>query len=123
MTKIFTIILFLVITSCMVGPGEGLSVSVENNTNSKLTNVKFYTSEKIALLIINDIPSKKESNTFYLMKEHKTDGNFILEFKRADGSLEIIPAGYYSNGIANDKWVEFDVQKDTVLIRFSSGQN
>ena len=60
----------------------------------------------------------ENKSDFLTMKDNKSDGNYVLEFTR-NGKKEIQGYGYYTNGGALDKWVEFEIENDTITKRFS----
>ena len=56
---------------------------------------------------------------FLSMKNNKHDGSYTLEFTRFNGIKESRGFGYYTNGGALDRWVEFEIQNDTITRKFS----
>ncbi|QIE58710.1 hypothetical protein G5B37_03775 [Rasiella rasia] len=121
MKKAFSMLLSLLFISCLntIIRENGIEVIIVNETDNTLTNINFHTSEKIALNLLNDIKPGDSSQSFYMMKEHKVDGNYVLNFSRNDSVSETIPCGYYSNGFSSDRWVKFRVRNDTVFTEFS----
>ena len=53
------------------------------------------------------------------MTKNKSDGSYSLRFTRANGKKEVSVVGYYTNGGSLDKWVVFNVKKDSTFVKFS----
>ena len=54
------------------------------------------------------------------MKKNKIDGAYSLTFNRANGKKEISGGGYYTNGGSLDHWVDFEVENDTIIMKFDA---
>jgi len=117
--KSILITLLLLVSSCFLINENGIDFKIKNNSDLPITNIKFYTTEKLVILKIDKIESNDSISEFLSMKNNKSDGEYILEFTRADGVIETKRCGYYTNGSALDKWVKFNVEKDTTFIKFS----
>ncbi len=112
------LVVFIILVSCVELKENGINVIIENETDYELKNITFHTSEKVALLLINNIKPNRSSETFYLMKEHKMDGHYILNFTKNDTVSKSIDVGYYTNGFSLDDRVKFIIKKDTILTDF-----
>ena len=120
MKKIILGILILTLNSChLIGKGNGIKFKIENNSELIITNVKFYTSEKLAIAEFDKIEPNENISDFLTMKNNKSDGEYILEFTRENGIKEKSNGGYYTNGGALDRWIEFDVKSDTTFVKLS----
>jgi len=120
MTKrLSVIILFLTLNSCYLLKKNGIDFEIVNKSNAEITNVKFTTSEKLNIIEIEKIEPNEIMSEFLSMKYNKTDGAYFLEFTRSNGKKEIFKRGYYTNGGSLDRWVKFEVEKDTVVVEFS----
>lgn len=119
MNKIFIGILILTLNSCQfIGKGKGIEFTIENKSDFQIENVKFSTSENLAEFKFDNIKPNENVSSFLTMKDNKNDGNYVLEFTR-NGKKVTRGYGYYTNGGALDKWVEFKIQNDTVIQNFS----
>ena len=122
MKKIILGILILTLSSChYLGKGNGIDFEIKNNSKETITDIKIYTSEKIEVVSVEKIEPNKSISDFLSMKENKTDGEYHIEFKRKNGSTQNSKGGYYTNGVALNSWIEFDIRNDTVKYK-SSGR-
>ena len=120
MKKLMVGILILTLYSChLIGKGNGIKFKIKNNSELTLTNVKFYTSEKLSIAKFDKIEPNENISDFFTMKNNKTDGEYILEFTRENGIKEKSNGGYYTNGGSLDRWIEFDVKSDTTFVKLS----
>jgi len=120
MKKLIVGILILSLNSChLIGRGNGIKFKIENSSELNIKNVKFYTSEKLVIAEFDKIESNKTVSDFLTMKNNKSDGEYILEFTRENGIKEKSNGGYYTNGGALDRWIEFDIKPDTTLVKLS----
>ena len=120
MKKLIVGILILSLNSChLIGRGNGIKFKIENNSELNIKNVKFYTSEKLVIAEFDKIGPNKTVSDFLTMKNNKSDGEYILEFTRENGIKEQSNGGYYTNGGALDRWIEFDIKPDTTLVKLS----
>ena len=119
MNKILFGILILTLNSChLIGKGNGIEFTIENKSDFPIENVRFTTSENLAELKFDKIEPNANVSDFLNMKDNKIDGSYVLEFTR-NGKKETQGYGYYTNGGALDKWVEFEIENDTVTRKFS----
>lgn len=118
MKKILLASILITINSCYLFK-SGLNFEIYNNSNSKVENIKFYTSEKLNFTKIDKIESKNKIMNFLSMRNNKADGHYILEFNRKDGRKEKIQAGYYTNGSCLNNSITFEIQKDTTYIIYN----
>ncbi|WP_299399187.1 hypothetical protein [uncultured Gelidibacter sp.] len=118
--KIFICILtVLTLNSCSRFGENGIEVAIENNSNTPITDVQFTTSEKLDVIKRTNIDPKETATDFLSMTKNQSDGAYFLTFTRANGKKEKIGGGYYTNGGALDRWVQFDIRTDTTLVTFS----
>ena len=99
---------------------NGIEVKIKNNSSEPITNVEFTTTEKIEIIKIDRIEPNKSVTEFLLMRKNKTDGAYSLTFTRVNGKKEISGGGYYTNGGSLDHWVDFEVENDTVVVKFDA---
>lgn len=119
MKKILIGILILTLNSCnLIGKGNGIELTIENKSDFPIENVRFTTSENLAELKFDKIEPNEIVSDFLTMKDNKSDGSYVLEFTR-NGKKVTQGYGYYTNGGALDKWVEFKIENDTVNQKFS----
>lgn len=112
-------ILILTLNSChLIGKGNGIEFTIENKSDFPIENVRFSTSENLAELKFDKIKPNRDISEFLTMKNNKSDGNYVLEFTQ-NGKKKTQGYGYYTNGGALDKWVEFEIKNDTVTQKFS----
>ena len=120
MKKLIAIVLTLTLSSCyLIGRGNGIDFEIKNNSDSPITNVKFYTTEKLKIAEFDRIEPNEKVSDFLTMKNNQSDGAYVLEFTRSNGKKENSGGGYYTNGGALDRWVEFSIESDTTLVKFS----
>ena len=119
MKKLIAIALILNLNSCFMFRENGIKVEIENNSNEPISNVEFTTSENLEVIEIDKIEPHETVNEFLSMTKNKSDGSYWLSFTRANGKKEFSGGGYYTNGGSLDRWVEFNVETDTVLVKFS----
>ena len=120
MKKLIVGILMFTLTSCyLIGKGNGIKFKIENNSEQTISNVKFYTSEKLIISEFDKIKPNETISDFLSMKNNKSDGEYIMEFTRENGIKEKSNGGYYTNGGALDRWIEFDVKSDTTFVKLS----
>ena len=112
--------LCLTFSSCFMFKDDGIEVKIKNNTNEPITNVEFTTTEKIEIIKIDRIEPNKSATEFLSMKKNKTDGAYSLTFNRANGKKEISGGGYYTNGSSLDHWVNFEIENDTIIVKFDA---
>jgi len=113
-------ILLLTSNSChLIGRGNGIDFEIKNNSELPITNVKFYTTEKLKIVEFDKIEPNERVSDFLSMTYNKSDGAYVLEYTRSDGKKENYRDGYYTNGGALDRWVKFNIESDTALVKFS----
>jgi hypothetical protein len=117
LTAIITI-LILILSSCDSNKGKGIKFEIRNNSDQEIAKVKFYTSEKLTIAEFDKIEPNESVSDFLTMKSNRSDGNYVLEFTRADEKKEIISCGYYTNGGSLNNKVKFEIKKDTTLSTF-----
>ena len=119
MKKLIAIILLLTFNSCYLLKENGIEFTIENKSDFPIESVKFSTSEKLAVIVFDRIEPNQSVAEFLTMKNNKHDGSYTLEFTRSNGIKESRGFGYYTNGGALDRWVEFEIQNDTITRKFS----
>ena len=120
MKRLIIVIIVLTLNSChLIGKGNGIKFEIQNNSELTITNVKFYTSEKLKIAEYDKIQPNEQISDFLSMNKNKSDGEYILEFTRENGKKETSNAGYYSNGRAMERWIEFNVKSDTTFVKLS----
>jgi len=119
MKKLYAVVIILILSSCDSNKGKGIKFAIRNNSDQQITNVKFYTSEKLAIAEFDKIEPNESVSDFLTMKNNQSDGGYGLEFTRADGKKEIIGCGYYTNGAPLNNIAKFEIKRDTTLSSFS----
>ena len=119
MKKLIAITLILTLNSCYLFKEKGIEFTIENKSDSIIENVKFTTSENLTVMEFDKIEPNQSVEDFLSMKYNKSDGSYVLKFTRANGKMESQGYGYYTNGGALDRWVEFEIKNDTVTRKFS----
>jgi hypothetical protein len=117
MKKIIWILVLTVLVACS-HQEKGIEVKIENQSDFPITEVEFYTSQKISLVEFQRVEAGKSVSGFLSMKENTTDGNYVLGFRRNNGEKELRHDGYYTNGFPSAKRVIFEVQNDTVHVKY-----
>ena len=118
MKKLIIILTLLSLNSCFLLKENGINIEIKNKSNFPIENVKFYTSEKLTDIKFDKIEPNQTVENFLSMKDNKIDGSYILEFNRIGGVKEYSGGGYYTNGGSLDELVQFEIQKDTTLVKF-----
>lgn len=118
--KLIAIFILLVLNSCNLLKENGIGLKIKNNSNSSISNIQFYTTEKLSTLIFNKIEPNKNLKGFLSMKNNKSDGAYTLEFTRLNGKKENFSSGYYTNGKTLDSLVEFEIKEDTILVKYTT---
>ena len=115
MKKLVLGIMLITLNSCDLFK-SGINFEIDNQTNSIVRDIKFYTSENIKVIQIEKINPNQKTINFLSMKDNKTDGHYILEFTRENGNIERIEAGYYTNGSVLNDLIQFKIKTDTTNI-------
>jgi len=119
MKKLIAIILLLSLNSCYLLKENGIKFTIKNKSDFPIKNLKFSTSEKLTIIEFDKVEPNQSIADFLSMKNNKQDGSYTLEFTRSNGIKESKGFGYYTNGVALDRWVEFEIQNDTINRKFS----
>ncbi len=122
MKKLIFLVLLLNLTSCNLFIEDGIEVEIINNSDLSVSNVKFYTTEKLAILEFDQIGPNETITDFLTMKDNETDGAYVLEYTRADGKKIHSGGGYYTNGAEIERNVVFEIKTDTTLVNFSGSR-
>ena len=119
---VIIIVAFLTLNSCQfIGVRKGINFKIENKSNNTLKQITFSTSEMLDVISFDNINPNESVSGFLTMKDNKSDGTYVLEFTQ-NGKREIKRNGYYTNGIALDHWIEFEIKNDTITSRLG-GKN
>ena len=118
MKKLIVIITLLTFSSCFLLKENGIDVEIKNNSDLPIENVKFYTSEKLNVIKFDKIEPNQTVKNFLSMKDNQIDGSYTLEYNRVGGEKEYSGGGYYTNGGSLNELVQFEVKKDTTLVKF-----
>ncbi|RZK11754.1 MAG: hypothetical protein EOO46_05720 [Flavobacterium sp.] len=114
MKKIIYFLLLFTIYSCNLST-TGVNVSVTNNSDRSIKNVKCYTSEEKDVLTFASVNPSEEKVGYLSMKKNKTDGHYILELTTEKGKSVKHIDSYYSNGKPSSQTIIFEIQNDTVI--------
>ena len=99
--------------------GTGIKVEIINNSNERISDIEFTTSERLEVVQLKEVSPKETVIEFLSMKKNEVDGNYILTFNRANGENEIMQAGYYSNGTPLNKKISYTIEKDSTSVEFT----
>lgn len=91
---------------------------INNETTKAIQDLKFYTSEQIDTMTMEMLDSGNTFSGKLTMENNKTDGHYILEFKRENGQPVTLNHGYYTNGQPQEHKIVYTIQSDTVLVKF-----
>jgi len=108
--------------SCYFFQENGIEVVIENNSDNAVSNIMFSTTENLSPIQYKSLETGETRTDFFKMKDHRTDGSYVLTFTRSHGKMEKIGAGYYTNGISLDRRMLFIIENDTVITRTSQDQ-
>lgn len=120
MNKLLVIISLLTLNSCFLLKENGIDIEIKNNSDLTIENVKFYTSENLAVVLFDKIEPNQIVKNFLSMKDNHVDGSYILEYNKSGGEKEYSGGGYYTNGGSLNELVQFEIKKDTTLVKFTS---
>lgn len=120
MKQCLLLIAVCVLNSChLIGKADSVSFEITNNSENVISDIEFYTSEKLEIVNIDNIQPKQTISKVLQMKNNKTDGSYILKFKRKSGKEELYKNGYYTNGSPLEHTLSFNVKADTVIMQSS----
>ena len=119
MKKVWTLTLLLWYCACHFPKENGVNIRIKNDSDLPITNLKFYTSEKLDSVRFNKIEARKSRTGFLSMKNNKTDGSYVLELTRDDETNDSYSGGYYTNGGSLENKVIIEVKQDTAIFEFS----
>ena len=114
MKKVILIIFLLAIGIYAYREINGVDVKFINNSKSTISDLKFYTTEKLKMVELSKLEPGEAHNNFLSMLKNKTDGSYILEFTNGNGKRKI-KNGYYTNGSPLDRSARIEFTQDTVL--------
>ena len=109
----------LTLNACKPDQGKGIAVSVENNCEQAINNLKITTSEHLSSLNYPLIKDGQEIDAFLDMEKNRIDGHYEISFTRKNGKKELIKRGYYTNGGPLEAQLDIDIQSDTTIISFT----
>jgi len=118
MIKPCVIILMVFLSSC--DKDNGIAIGIENKTNDAINNVVFTTTEDLTQIRIDRLEPKERVIRYLSMSNSIKDGAYVLSFNRANGQKESSKVGYYSNGLALNQRVDFQVNNEGVVVAFDS---
>ncbi|RKD85997.1 hypothetical protein [Mangrovibacterium diazotrophicum] len=119
MKKLHLLLLILAMTACLPHRQEkGIDFRIKNKLITTITDVRLSTSERLEVAEFDSIRAGEQLSGFLSMKANAGDGQYVLEFTRADGKMERLGAGYYTNGGPLDRLVTFKIKPDTTLVSF-----
>ncbi len=118
MKKVFVLLFFLFGCSSVIKE-KGIELRIINSSNSPISKVKFTTSESYTTLSFKKINPDEKVSEFLSMKKNVSDGNYNLEFFNFQNIKIRKNSGYYTNGSPSEKWIEFEIKKDTVVVSYS----
>lgn len=105
--------------SCQFSKENGIDVEITNFSNNSVTDVKFYTTDKKAVIEFEKLAPKESAKEYLNMENiNKSDGAYTIELKRKDGVVDISSGGYYTNGGALNRKVEILIKNDSIVFEF-----
>ncbi len=115
---VFPLCMVMLFTACRdLTKGKGIEVQVSNQSGSLVSEVSVSTSEKLDSLVFPAIKNSNERSGRLSMKDNRTDGSYVLRFKRSDGNYHTLSCGYFTNGAPMDLAVSYIIDNDTVLVK------
>ena len=121
MKKRNALILLFIFTSCKSNEEKGIMFRIQNESDTPISTIIFTTSEELNSAEFDVIEKTKSITGFLSIRDNKTDGNYVLQFTRADGKMTVQDYAYYSNGMPFDPWATFQIKNDTVVAKFGNG--
>jgi hypothetical protein len=118
MRKLFFILFILILNSCLSNKEKGINFQIRNNSDEAVTQVEFYTSEKVKVTGFEKIEPGQRVSEFLSMKDNRADGSYVLDFTRANEKKEHFVGGYYTNGASLNRWIQFEITNDSILVKF-----
>lgn len=119
MRKIFLFSAWLFfIYSCNWGK-NGINLKIKNSSESSVYDVLISTKDPKINLKIKSIKSGETVTGFLDMTNNvKSDGNYLISFKKENGQSEKMSGGYYTNGGSLDYIIICEIKNDTILMDF-----
>lgn len=93
---------------------KGVEVKIDNNSDEKITDIVFTTSENLESIEFESIDTNKSVKGFLSMKENKVDGTYLIKFTRKNGKIESKEISYFSNGIPLEEIIEIKITNDSI---------
>ncbi len=118
MKQLLYIILVLFFAGCNLVNDDGIHFKMVNKTDKTITNIKFYTTEKLEMYKLPQLQPGKSAEDFLSMSKNKIDGAYVIEYTDHSGE-QIVENGYYTNGSALEQLVLIEFEKDSVLYTFT----
>ena len=118
MKKIILSIAIIALVVYVFRSVNGIKVEFINNSDQTVSLVKFYTSENLGKIEINELKPGEVRKEYLNMFKNEHDGNYILEFTKGE-ETDLIKNGYYTNGGPLDRSAIIEFKKDTVLYDFN----
>lgn len=116
MRTIFYLVVLSSLFSCN-SINNTVEISIINNSDKIIKNVKCYTSESKEGVTFALLNPYEKADKHLSMKKNKTDGNYILEFTNENGETIKHIDSYYTNGKTLSNTIIFEIQNDTVIYR------
>lgn len=118
MKKLLFILFILSLNSCLPPKEKGINFQIKNNSDAAVTQVEFFTSEKVGVVGFEKIEPGQRVSEFLSMKDNRADGSYVLGFTRANEKEEHFLGGYYTNGGSLNRWIQFEITNDSVYVKF-----
>lgn len=111
----FTFIFFFIFNSCI--SEEGIYVEVTNISDKVVKDIKVFTSDQKSFVNFDNMRSQSSTEKFLDMSNTtESDGGYMINFIRENGSEHTSGGGYYTNGSPMDRKIHFTIKNDTVLV-------
>ncbi len=93
-------------------------IEVFNNSSDTLRNIQLTTSEEVAVVVINQLLATQKKTVTLSMYKNKTDGSFKILYTKNNNEIDSLTAGYYTNGYPLNKKISYQIETDTLLVKF-----
>ena len=110
------LVITFTLNACRNDQGKGLAVSVDNNSEQTIYNLKITTSEHLSSLNYPVLKADQETDAFLDMEKNRIDGHYEISFTRKNGKIELINSGYYTNGGPLENQLDIEIQSDTTIV-------
>lgn len=97
----------------------GIHFKIVNNSNTAITNIKFYTTERTSEFVLDRLEKDATVEDFLSMRKNKAEGTYSIEYTDYKGD-QVVRNGFYAKGKPLDEFVRVAITQDTTIFTFSS---